>query len=289
MKSLDRRHMLGGLGSIALLAMGRKVYAQVPAPAGQGLLKKLQADKKVRVGIANNAPYSSLEPDGTISGLAPDVTKIIMTRLGIPEIEGFLATYGELIPGMMAGRWDFVSAAQSITKARCAQVQFADPMVFDGDNIVALKGRPGPQPKLLGDLAKGGYVVGLLAGGADLKRVLDAGIPQANIRQFESDTLMVDGLVAKRADFVIMTPLTLGQVLQQRNGLELETVYPVADVPPNGASCAFRVQDTDLHTAYQTELRAMKASGELAKIVENYGFQYRSELMTGTIEELCSK
>ena len=47
---------------------------------------------------------------------------------------------------MMAGRWDFVAASLTITKARCAQVLFCDPLVYDGDVIVALKDTQ-PAPK----------------------------------------------------------------------------------------------------------------------------------------------
>ena len=47
-------------------------------------------------------------------------------------MEGAVATYGELVPGMFAGRWDFVAASLTITKERCGQVLFSDPMSFEG-------------------------------------------------------------------------------------------------------------------------------------------------------------
>ncbi len=145
MKSQTRRGVLRGAGSIALAGVSGRAFAQVAS--GSGLLAKLQAAKKVRIGIVNQPPFSALNPDGTVTGAAPTISRTIMNRLGITEIEGFLATYGELIPGMLAQRWDFVSGALTITKARCAQVRFGDPIIFDGDNIVAVKGHPGPMPK----------------------------------------------------------------------------------------------------------------------------------------------
>jgi polar amino acid transport system substrate-binding protein len=192
MKSLTRRHVLSGTGSIALDSiapgsMGGSAFAQVAAGQGQGLLAKLQAAKKIRIGIVNSPPYSALNPDGTVTGAVPTITKRIMDRLGIPEIEGFLASYGDLIPGMQAGRWDFVSAALTITKARCGQVKFGDPLIFDGANIVALKDHPGPMPKHLSGLAKGNFIVGAPAGGVDLKSLLEAGVSADNIRQFTND------------------------------------------------------------------------------------------------------
>jgi len=113
----------------------------------ESTLARLQAAKKVRVGIANQPPYSALNPDGSITGAGPDITKAIMERLGITQIEGVTATYGELIPGMLADRWDFVSACLTITDARCKQIVFADPLVFDGTAIVYLKGSTSLAPK----------------------------------------------------------------------------------------------------------------------------------------------
>ena len=289
MKSLLRRRVLGGIGSMALGMACGPVLAQVggaSAPAGQGLLARLQAAKKVKIGVAVDFPFSALNPDGTLSGVAPTVTKVIMGRLGIPEIEGAVATYGELIPGMMAGRWDFVSAALTITKARCNQVRFADPIIFDGDVIVSPQGYAGEVPKRLSDLAKGGFVVGVQAGGADLKGVLAAGVSTGNIRQFDNEQAILDGLLAKRIDFGVMSPGPLKRLTRQRH-LELKTTFPVADAQPHGASCAFRIQDSDLYSAYGKHLQAMKASGELTVILKQFDYDTTPELLKVTIQQLC--
>ncbi len=292
MKSLTRRRMLSGTGSVALASAAlwsacRGAFAQVPADKGQGLLAKLQAAKKVRIGFPNQPPFSALNPDGTVTGAAPTITKTIMQRLGIPGIEGFLASYGELIPGMMADRWDFVSAALTITKARCAQVRFGDPIIFDGDNIVAIKGHPGPMPKRLSELAKGGFVVGAPAGGADVKALLAAGVTLDNIRQFNNDPSEIDALLAKRIDFGVMSPSGVRQMIKQRN-LDLEITYPVEDDPPRGSACAFRLQDTDLHDAYVTEMRKMRASGELIAILKSFGYDSTIEQLSTPVDQLCA-
>lgn len=285
MKPLTRRGTLLGIGAIGLGSASGRAFAQ--AQAGAGLLAKLQAAKKVRVGIANQPPFSALNPDGTLTGATPTVTKKIMDRLGIPEIEGFIATYGELIPGMLANRWDFVSASLTITKPRCAQVRFADPMIFNGANIVAPKDHPGPMPKLFSELAKGNFVVGAPAGGADVKALLGAGVSPDNIRQFTNDQSELDGLFAKRIDFAIMAPGPVALLTKQRN-LQLDITYPVEDDPPRGSSCAFRLQDTDLYDAYNKELRAMRSSGELTAILTEFGFDANPELLGKSIEQLCS-
>ena len=287
MKSLTRRRVLGGAGSIALASTTGLTFAQAPSGTGQGLLAKLQATKKVRIGIVNQPPFSALAPDGTVTGAAPTITKKVMEHLGITEIEGFLATYGELIPGMLANRWDFVSGSLTITKARCAQVRFGDPIIFDGDNIVAVKGHPGPMPKRLSELAKGKFVVGAPAGGTDVRALLTAGVSADNIRQFTNDQSEIDGLLAKRIDFGIMAPGPVRQLIKQRN-LDLEITYPVEDDPPRGSACAFRLQDSDLYDAYVKEMRLIRASGELIAILRSFGFETTPEQLNISVDQLCS-
>ncbi|EIF33030.1 periplasmic component of amino acid ABC-type transporter/signal transduction system [Burkholderia sp. Ch1-1] len=291
MSSQSRRCFLKGAGSLALSIACTPAFAQAgestPIPAGTGLLARLKGAKKVRVGVAVDFPFSALNPDGTLTGVAPTITKVIMNRLGIPEVEGFIATYGELIPGMMAGRWDFTSAALTISKARCEQVRFADPIVFGGDVIVALDSHTGPMPKRLSELAKGGYDVAVLAGGVDLRSALAAGIAPDKLRQFGNEALELDALLANRVQFAIMSPNPVRTLSKQRN-LQLKTTFPVEDAPARGAACAFRNQDTDLHAAYNAQLRAMKASGELTAILKQFDFETPPQMRNVTVDQLCA-
>jgi polar amino acid transport system substrate-binding protein len=286
MNSPTRRHVMHAAGAIALTSVSGRVFAQA-ASGGQGLLAKLQAAKKVRIGLVNQPPFSALNPDGTVTGAAPTITKTVMGRLGITEIEGFLATYGECIPGMLADRWDFVSAALTITKARCAQVRFGDPIIFDGANIVALKDHPGAMPKSLADLKNGNFVVGAPAGGADVRALVAAGVSTDNIRQFTNDPSEIDALLAKRIDFGVMSPSGVRQMIKQRS-LDLEVVYPIADDPSRGSACAFRMQDTDLYDAYVGEMRKMRASGELTAILSSFGYDTTPEQLATPVDQLCT-
>src|ERR1700712_393561 len=131
-KSVSRRQVVSGLAAAPLAATAPKAWAQA-AGAPAGTLARLRAAKSVTVGVANFPPYSAVEPDGSLTGVVPALTKLIMGRIGVPEVKGIpIASYAELIPGMQAGRWEFICSALSISKARCAEVAFADPMVLDG-------------------------------------------------------------------------------------------------------------------------------------------------------------
>jgi polar amino acid transport system substrate-binding protein len=284
MSKIGRRTFLIG-GATATVVTAVSEWAR--ADAGAGLLQRLQAAKKVRVGIANQVPFSSLNPDGTLDGAAPSISKAILERLGITEIEGVVATYGELIPGMMAGRWDFVSASLTITKPRCTQVLFADPMILDGSALFYKKDAPAA-PKSVADIVKLNAMVGSQAGGADYRQILADGVPPGNIVQFPTDLAIVDGLLANRMPYALTANSALKAVIQQRKLTDLTIVYPVVDDPPKGSACAFRRTDTDLYDAYQTELRAMKASGQFADILKRYGFETSPDLLALTADKACA-
>ena len=53
----------------------------------------------------------------------------------MPKVHGIVANFGDLVPGLQAGRWDMIGGVISVTKARCALVQYTDPFEFNGMEI----------------------------------------------------------------------------------------------------------------------------------------------------------
>ena len=279
----SRRRVVTGLAAGATLAVSApRVWSQTP-----GLLAKLRAAKKVRVGLANQPPFSGITPDGKLIGMSPTLCQAIMTRLGVPEMEGTVATYGELVPGMQAGRWDFIAASLTITQQRCAQVAFSDPILFDGGSIVSLKDTITNPPKTVAELIARKLKVGVQSGGNHSRVLLAAGIEPANMLQFSNDVSIIDGLVAKRIQVAFASSSGMKNTYRQRK-LEVDFTFPVADDPVHGSACAFRKQDTDLHSAFQEQLGLMKKSGEWQKLAASFGFDIPPEMANHTAEQLCS-
>lgn len=281
-RDVSRRHVVGGLAAGAAITIAApNVWAQ-----GTGLLAKLRAAKKVRVGLANQPPFSGITPDGKLIGMSPTLCQTIMTRLGVPEMEGTVATYGELVPGMQAGRWDFIAASLTITKARCAQVAFSDPILFDGGSIVSLKGAIANPPKTVAELIARKFAVGVQSGGNHSRVLLAAGIDPANMLQFSSDVSIIDGLVAKRIQVAFASSSGMKNTYRKRK-LEVDMTFPVADDPVHGSACAFRQTDTDLYAAFQEQLGLMKKSGEWQKLAASFGFDIPADMANLSAQQLC--
>lgn len=276
------------LGGATLATAMFPTWVNAQSSNGDGLLNKIRAAKKVRIGVANNPPYSSVNPDGTITGFTSDITTSIMTRLGITEIEAYTAEYGSLIPGLLADRWDFVSASITATKERCSRVLYADPLLISGSGLFYKNDVSGTKPSSLADILKMDVRFGIKGGGADLKAVVNAGFPQDKYVQFTDDLSLLQALLAGRIDYAMDSYPTIKQLIDLRKIENLDVVYPIPDNPSHGSSCVFRTSDTDLYAAYQKELKAMKGSGEYASIMKKYGYDIPKEHIDMTAEQMCA-
>jgi polar amino acid transport system substrate-binding protein len=281
---LSRRNVMSGLAAGAAGLIGAPAaFAQTPG----GLLERLRREKVAKVAIAPQPPYSELLPDGTMAGLGPTVAQTIMTKLGVPKLEGVAVPYGELIPGLMAGRWDFVAACLSITKPRCNQVQYSSPICFDSSVVAYLPADLPEPPKTAVEIGKRGLIVGVLAGGYQIP-YLRTVIPSENILQFPDTAALGDVLLIKRIQVALAAYSGLSAVQKNRNP-SFSISPPLPDIRIAGSGPAFRPNDTDLFDAFEKELRAMKDSGEIARLNEQFGFQYVRSLDDPiTMKEACA-
>lgn len=274
-----------------LAAIGASAFVR-PAVAQQGTLARLKQRGSIKIGIADNLPWSKLNPDGTLSGIGPTIITQVAARLGIPKVEAVVGTYGELIPGLLAGRWDMVGASLTISPERCAQVIFADPFYRKGETpryFGFIKAEMKDPPKTYTDAAGRFDKIGFTTGDAFLP-AMQAAITstgnKATIVQFNDPQLLVEGLLTKRVPIVIADLDTFNVLQKQRGGFE---VSPADSGQPNrGSGGAFRKQDTDLRDAFAAEYRAMKKSGEVEKILNANGFEYMAQYMEITGEKACS-
>ncbi len=277
-----RRSLLAAaLGSIA--GIPRVASAQAPSVS----LEQLRKAGVVRIGLVNEPPYSALNPDGTITGLAPTMVQVIMGRLGVPKVEAVAVADGQLIPGLQAGRWDMIGAVLNITKERCQQVVYADPLTEDAGAFGYIPSVVPASPKTMAEAGQKGLKIGILTGSYLVKKAQTVGVSDSLISQFPDNPSLIDGLAAKRIQLALSTYSSLRDLRKARNGL-FEITYPLGDDPPQGGSPAFRPADKELYENFQRELRAMKKSGEFEKICQRFGFEASPRLLQKTSEQACS-
>jgi polar amino acid transport system substrate-binding protein len=252
-------------GSTDLLALGRK----------QGYL---------RVGIANEPPYTSVTADGTVTGCEPDVFRAVCKRLGIKDIQGIITPYDAMIPGLKANRWDAITAGLFMKQSRCAEVLYSEPVIVSTESFGVKPGNPKNITTVKSVLDNKDLKIVVLPGGFEEGILKTAKVPDGQMVRINDNRSGVEAVESGRADAFFLPTLSL-KALQQKDN-KFDVTDPVPDAPRTGSGAAFRQSDKSFLTVYNKELAKLKASPEFGKILTKWGFDPNA-VKGVTAAELC--
>ncbi|WP_330349532.1 ectoine/hydroxyectoine ABC transporter substrate-binding protein EhuB [Streptomyces sp. NBC_00582] len=284
-----RRSLLAGVAALgALGATGCSRVATASTTDGGDLLDRLRAAGVVRLGIAGEIPFGYIDTDGHLTGEAPELAKVIFKRLGVDEVQPVPTEFGSLIPGLNAQQFDVVAAGMYVTPERCAQVLFADPEYQMLDSFVVRKGNP----KGLRDYRdvvekKAKFATG--TGYAQIQHAVAAGYEESDILIVPDQVAGLNAVEAGRADVFAGTAVASRDAVKRSRKAEATRPFaPVVDGKPraDGGAFAFRLPETRLRDAFNTELHRLRRSGELARVLRPFGFT-KAEMTDLTAKELC--
>jgi polar amino acid transport system substrate-binding protein len=279
-RELSRRGFLRGVVTVGAAGLAMPAIGLIEACGGTSsgtnegndLLSKVKKAGVINIGLANDPPASIMNPDGSVSGQGPATVQKIMAKLGVPKVHGIVATFGDLVPGLQAGRWDMIGGVISVTKARCAIVQYTDPFEFNGMEIAWYPNVVSQAPTSIGDVGKRGLIVGFNAGSAYIAIAKNLGVQDSKIQQFPDTAALLEALKSKRIQVIISDTGSLLLTADQ------QAKYPFQhlDYPPDGpfiaGALAFRKSDKTLFDAFQAEFKKMKDSGEFDQISAQFQF-----------------
>jgi polar amino acid transport system substrate-binding protein len=279
----SRREVLAGIGA----TVGATVLVR-PA-AAQGTLAKVKSQGVLKIGIADNLPWSKLNPDGSLTGIAPLTVKAVVAKMGIPKIDATVVGYGQLIPGLLAGRWDMVGASLTITTERCSQVIYSDPFyrALELEWAGWLPGTVPNPPKSFVEMGQRFERIGITNGSMVpyMQRAIETAGKKAELVQFTDPQLLIEGLLTKRVPIVTADRQTMQTLQKARGGFE---IGPVDSGAPNrGSGGAFRKEDVDFRDAFVAEQRALRKSGEIAKILKEFDYVYDEKFMNISGDDAC--
>jgi polar amino acid transport system substrate-binding protein len=275
-----RRAILGvSLSALALSAL--------PAQA-QEALDALKEQGFARIAIANEPPFTAVNPDGSVSGAAPDVARAVFKRLGVDDVVASISEYGAMIPGLQARRFDAVTAGLFMKPERCAAVAYSEPVLCDAEAFLLKAGNPHGL-KSYKDIADNAELrIGAPGGGTEERLALEAGVPRDRVIVVPDAQSGLTMLQQGRIDVYSLPVLSINALVKQANDTSLDVVAPVEGAPVYCDGAAFRKDQTELRDAFDRELAAIKASGEFAQIIEPYGFSAEAAMST-TREKLCAQ
>jgi polar amino acid transport system substrate-binding protein len=260
--------------------------------SAESTLERAREQGFIRIGFANEAPYGYATANGKLTGEAPEIAKVILERLGIPEVDGVLTEFGSLIPGLKAGRFDIIAAGMYILPKRCEQVDFSNPTYSIGEGFVVAKGNPKNLHSYADVKDNPDVKLGLMAGAVESDYARATGIPESQWEIFPDGPSAVAGVAAGRVDAYAGTSLTVAD-LSGKAGNRVEVAKPFEDPMVKGKSVrgygafAFRKDDDELRQAFNRELAKFIGSEEHRKLVRPFGFTETELPGDKTAEDLC--
>lgn len=290
---VSRRSVLRGLG-VAAIALPATAWlsgcSKVDPPSaagstgGQDLLALGRKQGYLRVGIANEPPYTSVTTDGTVTGCEPDVFRAVCKRLGISDIQGIITPYDAMIPGLKANRWDAVTAGLFMKQSRCSQVLYSEPVIVSTESFGVKPGNPKKIDTVAAVLANPDLKIVVLPGGFEEGILKTAKVPDGQMVRINDNRSGVEAVLSGRADAFFLPTLSLKALQEKDKGFDVTPA--VSDAPRTGSGAAFRPSDTAFLAEYSKELAGLKATPEFAAILTKWGFDPKA-VEGVTAAELC--
>ncbi|MFF7789453.1 ectoine/hydroxyectoine ABC transporter substrate-binding protein EhuB [Streptomyces sp. NPDC007991] len=284
-----RRSLLAGVAALgALGATGCSRVATASSTEGGDLLGRLRAAGVVRLGIAGEIPFGFIDKNGELTGEAPELAKVIFKRLGVDRVQPVPTEFGSLIPGLNSQQFDVVAAGMYVNPERCEQVIFSDPDYQMLDAFIVRKGNP-KGLRNYKDVVEKKAKFATGTGYAEIQYAVEAGYKESDILIVPDQVAGLNAVEAGRVDVFAGTALTTREVVKKSAKAEsTEPFAPLVDGKPHvdGGAFAFRPTETKLRDAFNVELRKLKKSGELFRILKPFGFT-KAEMTDLTAKELC--
>jgi polar amino acid transport system substrate-binding protein len=218
------------------------------------------------MGVVNQLPISGVTEDGSLAGFAPTLAKEILHSLGVDTIKPLVGQYGDMVPGLQAGRWDLVTATLIITPERCKQVLYSDPLNVD---YVRFASNGKIDLKSFKDLASSGKKVGILTGSVYIQTAKDAGVKADQILEYSDVRAGLDAVMAGR----------VVAFAGSSSGFNIDNIPSaivlsdkLTDVPVSVGAFTFAKTSVVLRDAFNSELEKMAKSGEYQSIMKKWEY-----------------
>lgn len=244
--------------------------------SGGGTLEALQDAGAVQIGIFNEAPYAELREDGTLTGFVPELTKLVMERLDVPEVDATVTGVDSLIAGLSAGQWDLIATGLAMTPERCAEVIYSTPDTASGKSFVVEEGNPLMIDSFESIASNTEITVATQPGSTERQQLLDAGVEEDRVVNVGDTQTQIKAVTSGRADTSPFVTLSL-DAIDLPDGL---VAVEASDGGVQASGIAFRPEDEALRDAFNEELEVLKEDGTFAELSREFGFDPETALET---------
>lgn len=228
-------------------------------------------------------PYNYFNGD-QLEGFEIDLGQDLCWRMKV-TCDFVSETWDDLIPGLLARRYDAIMAAMEINRQRQAQIAFSVPYVRLPSAFLVRKS-PGVKSDAPEDMA--GHKIGVEQGGPHLA-FLEKVYPDAKIKRYGSLSEAILDLEAGRVDVAFGDKDAIVTFLESRRDAVCCRI--LADVPRypdffgDGIGVGLRKGDVALKAAFDAAIAGAMADGTFARISARYFSFPINEPVSGRVVE----
>lgn len=253
--------------AVALVAAG----ALPLAAAAETTLERIKREGRVVVGTEAAFPPFEFVQDGEIVGYGKDILDVVIEELDV-ELEQLDLPWQGILPGLLAGQFDFVATTVSINEERARRYAYTVPIADGAPWFVKRVGDPMESED---DLA--GLVVGtqLASSTEPIARALDERLTAegegfAELKLFTSFPDTYVALANGEIDAAMQALPPLAVLVQERPEI-FELGAPIeTGVEWTYLAWVTRPEDTDLRDFISSVILEMRDDGRLAELQEKW-------------------
>lgn len=257
--------------SLALLTLATSLHL---APASADTLDEVKARGTLVVAIDPTfAPYEYTDDSGAITGYTPVIMQQVARSLGV-KVEYQKMAFSGIIPALIAGSVDAEGSSLNVTAERAGKVLFVAPF---GKSVNAVMTRADdkrldPSKLSVDSLAGLSAAVKTTSAPEQLVKQFNVdlkarGLAPIKIVGVDSVDQTLSALMTRRADFILDDITVLGSLLKQHP----DNLRQVGELGASQwISWATRKDDVRLNKVISEQIVAMKNSGELQKLQQQY-------------------
>lgn len=255
-----------------LMIMGVGALSALTPIAMADTLADITARGTMIVGIDPTfAPYEFTDSSGAITGYDPSLLEAVAEGLGV-TIEYRTMAFSGIIPGLIAGSFDFTATALNVTAERAERIAYTIPVSQTENGVLRRVGDTrvnGDEPTTLAGLTAA--VKQTSTPERVVQEASDAlvasGGAAISVLSVETTEQTVTALGTSRADFLVDDMSVLAQIMKERPG-QFEIAGKVG--PTDYIAWGIRKEDQTLVDAINAELLKLKADGTMSALQEEY-------------------
>ncbi len=265
---------------LGLMSAAAGLSALAPRMAlAQGTLEKIRSTGKVTVGTeAAFPPFEFVDDSGQIVGYGKDILTVVIEELGV-ELEQLDLPWQGILPGLLAGNFDFVATTVSINAERATKYAYTAPIANGQPYTLVRKGEGFESEDSLA-----GKVVGTqLASSAEpIARALDERLKGAGggfkeLKLYTAYTDCYTALASGEIDAVIQSLPSLAVLVKEH-----PDVFEVAAPIQTGVQWTYqawvtRPEDADLRDFISSVIYKMRDDGRLYALQDKW-FGFKMEI-----------